>query len=60
MSDFKWFKKQVKAKGGKWATDDVYFTQTRDFYFADYFPEYPERSSRDDSITGAVDLRVKG
>lgn len=47
---FETFKRAVKALGGKWASDDVYFTQMRDGYSAGYKPEYPKNSNADMTI----------
>ncbi len=50
MSDFKWFKHAIRAKGGIWASNDVYFSQLRDGYTAAYLPAYPEQSPKDETI----------
>ena len=50
MSDFKCFKSAVRAKGGKWASNDVYFSQLKDGYTAAYLPQYPQKSKQDDAI----------
>jgi hypothetical protein len=47
MSDFKIFQDKVKALCGVWASEDTYFTQTRDEYCAEYRPCYPEHTNRD-------------
>ena len=47
MSDFKNFKNKVKALGGVWASEDTYFSQTRDEYCAEYRPSYPSSTNRD-------------
>lgn len=44
---YKEFKAEVLAKGGIWASDDVYFSQYRDGYSASYQPNYPEHSKED-------------
>ncbi len=33
--------------GSRLGIADVYFSQTKDFYYADYRPNYPERTSAD-------------
>lgn len=53
MSDFKQFKQAIRAKGGIWASDDVYFSSFRDGYSAGYLPNYPQKSDRDESIYSA-------
>lgn len=50
MSDFKWFKSAVRARGGKWASNDVYFSQLKDGYTAAYLPQYPQKSKQDEAI----------
>lgn len=47
MQGFKQFMNDVRALGGPWASDDVYFTQMRDEYSADYRPEYPASTHKD-------------
>ncbi len=53
MSHFKEFKVCIRAKGGKWASKDVYFSQLKDGYTAAYLPNYPEKSEDDDAIYSA-------
>ena len=48
---YKDFKEKVKSLGGIWATRDVYFTQTRDSYYASYKPAYPDSSPEDAVIS---------
>ena len=50
MSWFKEFKNTVRAKGGIWASNDVYFSQLRDGYTAAYLPAYPQQSPKDEAI----------
>ena len=50
MSCFKQFQKAVRAKGGIWASDDVYFSSHRDGYSAAYLPAYPDKSENDECI----------
>lgn len=47
FSNFQKFKEYVISLGGKWASDDVYFSQTKDYYYADYRPAYPDSSPGD-------------
>ena len=49
-SDLKNFKRAIKALGGKWASDDVYFSQMRDGYSAGYKPAYPKCCNDDMTI----------
>ena len=51
MNSFAIFKKNVREKGGIWASNDVYFTQYRDGYSASYIPRWPEHSPEDCSIS---------
>lgn len=53
MSHFKEFQAQIRAKGGKWTSKDVYFSQLKDGYTAAYLPNYPNKSDEDDSIYSA-------
>ena len=48
---YKDFKETVKSLGGVWATEDVYFTQTRDGHYASYKPMYPSASTEDAVIS---------
>lgn len=41
---FKDFRIRIRSRLG---IADVYFSQTKDFYYADYRPNYPERTSAD-------------
>lgn len=50
MGEFKSFIQFVKERGGVWASKDVYFTQTRDCYIADYRPDYPNQTEKDKTI----------
>lgn len=45
------FKNRVRAKGGIWASDAVYFSQFRDGYSASYKPSFPEHSPEDRAIS---------
>lgn len=47
MSKFTMFQYKIKNIGGVWASNDVYFMQTRDSYSAAYKPCYPKSSPRD-------------
>lgn len=51
MTDFQWFKKVVKSKGGIWNTKDVCFAQFRDGYSASYLPNYPDHSPEDQALS---------
>lgn len=57
MTNFKWFIQRVRAIGGVWASESVFFSQTRDGYSAAYKPSYPE-SSKNDMIIN--DIRNSG
>lgn len=51
------FKKLVlgKCKGfGILDTENIYFSQTRDMYYADYKPKYPEKTNGDFTISQEV------
>ena len=50
-SDMQNFQRNIREKGGIWASDDVYFTQFRDGFSASYRPCFPERSPEDCSIS---------
>lgn len=50
QSGLKQFKDEVRRKGGIWASNHVYFSQTQQGYSAGYLPKYPERDSADKSI----------
>jgi len=50
FSGFKDFIRNVREKGGIWASEDVYFAQFRDGFSASYRPEFPERSAEDCAI----------
>lgn len=47
ITNFERFKRDVRALGGVWESDAVYFSQTQSGYYADYKPSYPERSKED-------------
>lgn len=47
MSNFLMFKDKIYHLGGKWASKDVFFMQTRDSYSAAYKPNYPNGSLQD-------------
>lgn len=51
MTSFKEFQKNIKALGGVWKSNDVYFTQFMKGYYADYRPYYPDSSDNDISIS---------
>lgn len=51
LSDFYWFKRQIREKGGIWSSKHVYFSQTRDGYTAAYLPCYPQKSEEDKVIS---------
>ena len=50
IGGYKWFVRTVKSKGGIWAKKDVYFSQMRDFYIANYSLNYPEKSDHDQTL----------
>lgn len=58
MGDFKAFQGNIRRKGGIWASEDVYFCQTRDYYIADYRPNYPKFSDADKTIYGKINFPV--
>lgn len=45
LSDFYWFKKLIREKGGVWASGHV-----RDGYTAAYLPCYSQKSEKDEVI----------
>lgn len=50
MTNMGKFKAFVENKSHEWEgthIDDIYFSQTRDRYYADYKPCYPEKSNAD-------------
>lgn len=50
MSNMDKFKAFVENKTHEWegiCNDDIYFSQTRDRYYADYKPCYPQKTSAD-------------
>lgn len=50
MTNIDKFKEFVKNKTHEWEginIDDIYFSKTRDRYYADYKPYYPEKSNAD-------------
>lgn len=48
MSRFRFFREKIKSiSAGFWKDNDIYFTQIRDGYYADYRPKYPECSLHD-------------
>ena len=47
---YRWFVDTVKSKGGIWASNDVYFSQMRDVYGANYLPNYPKDSEHDQRL----------
>ena len=49
--DFARFKRIIRAIGGVWATDNVYFDCTQSMYTASYLPTYPEKSPEDSRIS---------
>lgn len=50
-SDFENFKKNVREKGGIWASNDVHFTEFADGFAASYKPDFPEHSKEDCAIS---------
>jgi hypothetical protein len=50
MSKFKEFINSITWLGGVWSSNDVYFSQQRDQYAADYRPKYPDCSPDDMTI----------
>lgn len=49
---FQTFKRLILNKCKTWGidTEDIYFNQTRDNYYADYKPEYPNKSGADFTV----------
>lgn len=50
MTNMNKFKVFIENKTHEWEginIDDIYFSQTRDRYYADYKPCYPEKSNAD-------------
>lgn len=49
---FQTFKRLILNKCKTWEidTEDIYFNQTRDNYYADYKPEYPNKSGADFTV----------
>ena len=45
------FAETIIGMGGKWATDDVHFSEDGEHYIARYIPLYPNISLDDDEIT---------
>lgn len=50
MGEFKKFIQFVKEHGDIWKSEDVYFTQTRNCYIADYRSDYPNQNKKDETI----------
>lgn len=51
------FKKLVLGKCKEFGildTENIYFSQTRDMYYADYKPKYPEKTNGDFTISQEV------
>ena len=58
MSNFKMFQQNIKALGGIWQSEDVYFSQFRDGYSAAYKPNYPKKSINDKLINSADGINL--
>lgn len=50
ITNFEQFKRNIRALGGAWESDGVYFSQMKDGYYADFRPKYPKRSLDDMTI----------
>ena len=54
MKEFKNFVVDKCKELGILDMENIYFSQTRDMYYADYKPNYPEKTNGDFTITQEV------
>ena len=47
MSNFKLFQINVKEVGYPWNGENIYYSQVKDGYYADYKPSYPDKTKED-------------
>ena len=54
MKEFKQFVLGKCKEFGILDTENIYFSQTKDVYYADYKPKYPEKTNGDFTISQEV------